>query len=160
MSSAVDRYWGQFLASREGEAAGIPSYIESFSFGTTPESALECARLVLAGTKTATGSLEWSYVADGKPIPAVGNHWIVDDGGGAPVCIIMTTGVSIIPFDEVPERYAHDGGEADRTLETWRPMYWRYILSECRRIGRAAEPKAPLVMEHFVVVYREELHNP
>ena len=61
----------------------------------------------------------------------------------------------MIPFDEVPEDYAHWGGEGDRTLATWRPMYWRYIESECARIGRHADPKAPLVLERFRVVYRD-----
>ena len=45
-------------------------------------------------------------------------------------------------------------------MATWRPIYWRYIVSECRRIGRASDPKAPLVMERFTVVYRETLRQP
>ena len=50
--------------------------------------------------------------------------------------------------------------ESDRTLATWRPMYWRYIVSECRRTGMEPHPKAPLVMERFTVVYREALQEP
>jgi uncharacterized protein YhfF len=111
---------------------------------------------VLKGEKTATGTVLWSYEADGTPIPQIGDHWIVNDGDGKPVCIIRTTGVAIIPFDEVPEIYAYEGGEEDRTFQTWRPMYWQYILSECQRIGREPHEKAPLVMERFTVAYREE----
>ena len=55
----------------------------------------------------------------------------------------------------MPEVYARDGGEGDRTLATWRPMYWDYIESECRKIGREPSEKAPLVMERFAVVYRD-----
>ena len=65
-----------------------------------------------------------------------------------------------IPFDEVPESYAREGGEGDRTLETWRPMYWRYIVSECGRIGREPRPQAPLIMERFRVVFREAFGKP
>ena len=79
----------------------------------------------------------------------------MNDGDDEPVCVIRTRDVSVIPFDEVPEIYALDGGEEDRTLETWRPIYWQYILSECQRIGREPHEKAPLVMERFAVIYRE-----
>ncbi len=159
MTSKADLYWKQYLASLSSQADGPPPYVESFSFGFTPTDAWEIASLVLEGVKTATGSVHWSYEADGKPIPRVGDHWIVNNGSGDPACIIRTTDVSIIPFDEVPESYAREGGEGDRTLATWRPMYWRYIVSECRRIGRQPHPKAPLVMERFTVVYREALQK-
>ena len=160
MTVEADRYWRQYLATLPAQADRPPSYVESFSFGFTAEDASEIVELVLAGTKTATGSVLWSYEGDGKPIPRVGDHWIVRDGKGAPRCIIRTTDVAIIPFDEVPAVYAHEGGEADRTLATWRPMYWRYIVSECGRLGRAPHPKAPLVMERFAVAYREALREP
>ena len=155
MTSRADRYWQQYLASLPDGAEAPARYVEAFSFGFTPADASEIAELVLAGTKTATGSVLWSYEADGKPLPRSGEHWVVNDGGGQPVCIIRTTDVAILPFDEVPERYAREGGEGDRSLATWRPMYWRYIVSECRRIGREPLASAPLVMERFVVVYRE-----
>jgi uncharacterized protein YhfF len=110
--------------------------------------------LVLAGTKTATGSLLWSYEADGKRLPEVGDHFVVTAGADDPVCIIETTEVRILPYEQVGPDYARDGGEADRSLVSWRDVYWRYIASECRRIGRAPSREAPLVMERFRVVYR------
>jgi uncharacterized protein YhfF len=155
MASRADRYWQQYLASLPRGEDPPARYVEAFSFGFTPEDASEIAELVLDGAKTATGSVLWSYEADGKPLPRRGDHWVVNDGEGQPVCILRTTDVSILPFDEVPESYAREGGEADRTLATWRPIYWRYIVSECRRIGREPHEAAPLVMERFVVVYRE-----
>jgi len=36
-------------------------------------------------------------------------------------------------------------------------MYWEYIVSECKRIGREPDVKAPLAMERFRVVYSEPL---
>ena len=160
MNSRAERYWHQFLGSLAGDAARPAGYVEAFAFGSTAEDASEIAVLVRDGTKTATGSVLWSYEADGRPIPRVGDHWIVNDADGTPVCIIRTTDVAVLPFDEVPEVYAREGGEGDRTMATWRPMYWRYIVSECERIGREADEKAPLVMERFVVGYREKLRDP
>lgn len=106
MTSKSHRYWQQYLTSLSNEGGRPAPCVESFSFGFTPADASEIAALVLEGAKTATGSVLWFYEADGKPIPRVGDHWIVNDGNGGPVCIIHTTDVSIIPFDEVPEAYA------------------------------------------------------
>jgi uncharacterized protein YhfF len=159
MTSKSDRYWHQYLASLPREVDRPASYVGAFSFGFAPRDASEVSGLVVAGTKTATGSVLWSYEADMKPIPLIGDHWIVNNGKGEPVCIIRTIDISIIPFDEVPEVYAREGGEGDRTLATWRSMYWRYIVSECRRIGREPHDKVPLVMESFTVVYREPLRE-
>ena len=158
MSSCVDRYWARYRAKRPPGTAAPKRYVESFFFGTRPESAHEITALVLAGTKTATGSLLWAYQADGKPVPQPGDLWVVTNGGDDPACIIETTEVRTLPFDEVGADYARDGGEGDRTLASWRAMYWAYIESECARIGREASERTPLVMERFRVVYREPLH--
>lgn len=157
MTTTVNRYWAQFVASLPRETAKPSQDVESFFFGTKPEGAREIAALVLAGTKTATGSVLWAYEADGKPLPQVGDYWIVTGGGDDPVCIIQTTEVRLIPFDEVGEEYARDGGEGDRSLRSWRTMYWDYLSSECARIGREPGEQAPLVMERFTVVYAEAL---
>jgi uncharacterized protein YhfF len=152
MASAADRYWARF---RKAHPGAPERYVESFFFGTKPEHAAEITELVLSGTKTATGSPLWSYEADEKPVPAVGDHWVVTNGGDDPACIIETTEVHTIPFGAVGMEWALWGGEEDRTLASWRRMYWRYLVSECRRIGREPSDDAPLVMERFRLVYSE-----
>ncbi len=159
MSSLVDRYWAQFLDSIPVGQPKPDRYVEAFFFGTKPDRAHEINRLVLDGTKTATGSLLWSVEADGKQHAREGDCWVVTDGGDDPVCIIQTIDARVIPFDEVGEDYARWGGERDRSLESWRDMYWNYIVSECMRIGREPDTKAPLVMERFKVVYAEALQT-
>lgn len=153
----VERYWRQFLDSLPAGHPKPDGYVEAFFFGTKPEHAHEITRLVLDGEKTATGDALWSREAKGKPIPRVGDHWIVTNGGDDPVCVIRTVETQVIPFDEVGEQYAKWGGEGDRTLESWRAMYWSYLLSECKAIGRAPDPQTPLVMERFELVYSEPL---
>jgi uncharacterized protein YhfF len=157
MMDDADRYWAQYIESKPDGSEPPGGYVEAFSFGFSPADASEIAELVLNGTKTATGSVLWSYEYDKMAVPRVGDYWVVQDGHGLPVCVIRTTDVSIIPFDEVPECYAWEGGEGDRTLESWRPIYWGYIVSEGERIGRDPNPKAPLIMERFAVVYNETL---
>jgi uncharacterized protein YhfF len=159
LTEKADRYWEQYLKSLPSDAAHPESYVEAFSFGFSPGDATEIANLVLQGTKTATGSVLWEYEFDNQPVPRVGDHWVVEDGKGEPVCIIKTSEVSVIPFDEVGETYAVEGGEGDCTLEGWRSIYWHCIVAACERIGREPSKKAPLVMERFAVVYSEALRR-
>jgi uncharacterized protein YhfF len=154
MLSNADRYWIQFLDSLpESE---LPSaYSDVFHFGSSRESARQITPLVLQRIKTATGSLLWAYEAEGRPVPKAGDYSIVTNGKDDPVCIIQTWQVNIIPYDEVDEQFAHDGGEEDRSLESWRRIYWDYLVVECARIGREPSPQTPLVCERFRLVYGE-----
>ncbi len=157
MTSKIARYWEQFLESLPAGGDPPPRCVEDFSFGTDPEDAAEIAELVIRGTKTATGSLLWALESDHKHRPCPGDHWIVTRGRDDPACVIRTLDAQVIPFDEVGVEYAHRGGEGDRTLASWRAMYWDYITWECARIRREPHEKAPLVMETFQVVYSEPL---
>ena len=114
----------QILESLPPPADRPQGYLEAFYFGTSKEGAAQIAALVVDGIKTAAGSLKWGYDADQKPLPKQGDFNIVTDGDGHPVCIIETTEVRVIPFDEVDEQFAYEGGEGDRTLASWREMYW------------------------------------
>jgi uncharacterized protein YhfF len=155
----IDRYWSQFLQSLPVGIERPQRYYEAFSFGTTKAGATEIATLVLNGTKTSTGSLQWVYDVEGKPLPKPGDLSIVMDGNGHPVCVIETTDVQVMPFDAVDEQFAYEGGEEDRTLASWRRMYWSYIVTECVRIKREPTEKMPLVCERFRVVYKEPLKS-
>jgi uncharacterized protein YhfF len=57
----------------------------------------------------------------------------------------------------VPDEYAWERGEGDRTVRDWRRLYWKYFDSECKRIGREPTVKTPLAMERFRVAYSERL---
>jgi uncharacterized protein YhfF len=158
ISDAVKRYQEQFFTSLTPETKKASRFVEPVAFGFTPQEATEISKLVLDGIKTATGSLLWSYQADGKGPPRVGDLWVVIDGDSNPVCVARTLNVEIIPFSDVPEDYARWGGEGDCSLESWRRMYWKYIGLECKRIRREPATSAPMVMERFAVAYALPLH--
>ena len=157
MSPRTDRYWAQFLDALPHDTERPRQYYEAFYFGTTKESARLLTPLVLNGVKTATGSLQWVYEAEGRLPPQVGDHSIVMNGDDEPVCIIRDTEIRIIAFNEVDEAFAWDGGEDDRTLESWRWIYRDYIRLECARIGREPTPQTPLACERFQIVHKEPL---
>ncbi len=146
LCDAVKRYQEQFFASLPPETNKAPRFVEPVAFGFTPQDATEISKLVLDGVKTATGSLLWSYQADGKSLPRVGDPWLVIDGELQPGVRRPDDKCRQIPFNEVPEDYARWGGEGDCSLESWRRMYWRYIGLECKRIGREPTASAPMIM--------------
>ncbi len=156
----ADRYWDQFVESCAFDARPARRYVEAFCFGFDGSDAAtttEIAELVKSGVKTATGSLLWAYAFDDKPVPAVGDDWVVLASVGRPACIIRTTHVDIWPFNEVPAIYAELGGEGDRSVPHWQGLYRRYIEEECARMGRPASDEAPLVMERFECIYADRL---
>jgi uncharacterized protein YhfF len=157
VSDTVKRYEEQFLTSLAPETKRASRFVEPVAFGFTPQDATEISKLVLDGIKTATGSLLWSYQADGRSLPSIDDLWVVIDGDSNPVCVAQTTNVEIIPFNEVPEDYARWGGEGDCSLESWCRMYWTYIVMECKRIEREPAAIAPMIMERFALVYDEPL---
>lgn len=65
----IDRYWRQFLASLPAGVEKPDGYYEAASFGTAPEDAAAINLLVLAGIKTASGSILWDYEAEGRRPP-------------------------------------------------------------------------------------------
>ena len=160
MTSNVARYWEQYLAALPVGTEGPSGNAGTAAFGITEDDARDIAPLVLNGTKTASGGLVWSNEFDGKRGIQPGDLWVVIAGSDEPICIIETTEVRVFPYDEVPEHYAWWGGEGDRTMADWRRIYWDYIVSECKRIGREPHPKAALAMERFRVVFSESLRLP
>ena len=159
MTTSIERYWEQYLASLPADGRRPSGHAGTAAFGVTWDDAREIAMLVRDGTKTATGGLVWSNEAAGKPVACPGDLWIVLAGPDQPLCIIETTEVRIFPYEEVPDEYARDGGEGNGTLRDWRRIYWKYIVFECKRIGREPTEKAPLAMERFRVVYSEPLRG-
>ncbi len=147
-----EAYWSTYLHTLS-EHDQIKTYYEAFTFGTTPQAADSLLELVLQGKKTATSMSLWELEHQGKPLWNVGDESIVLDGSGAPRCIIQTTELRIIPFQQVDAQFAHDYGEGDRTLTWWRKEIWAYYVEECHRFGKQATEDMPLICERFKVVY-------
>ena len=84
-----------------------------------------------------------------EPIPTVGDHSVILDGEGRPVCIIRTTSVEIRPFGEVDAAFAWDEGEGDRSLDDWRRGHAWYFAS----VRTPIDDSTPLVLERFEKVW-------
>ncbi len=151
--SAVRDYWRTYLNSlRTGQPRQDLEY-EAWAFGNTSEMADDLGDLVKRGVKVATASLAWAYEAEGESFPEPGDLSIILDGLGEPLCIIETTDVEVIAFNEVGEKHAYEEGEGDRSLDYWRKVHWAFFTEECQSIGREPAQDMPVVCERFRLIY-------
>jgi uncharacterized protein YhfF len=146
----------EFWASYSAAVGGVDEsrFYEAFSFGDSEELANDLARLLLAGTKRATTAAVWSFEAAGKRIPKPGDLSVVTDWSGRPLCVIETTRVNVMPFDEVSTEFAAVEGEGDGSLAYWRRGHTAYFSRECARCGRTFSESMLVCCERFEVVYR------
>ena len=147
---SVQPFWAKFQASIGYDAS--PLFYEAFHFDDNEATANALAALVLSGQKRATAGLLWINELANKPLPKVGALSVVTDWQGAPLCIIESTHIEIVPFDSVGDSFAAIEGEGDKTLRYWREAHWRFFSRECQRIGREPDLHMPVVCEQFKVV--------
>lgn len=129
---------------------------EAWAFCDGGEIGDELARLVLAGTKTATASAYQVYEIEQSPVPAAGGLSIVLWSTGEAACIIRTTDVTVKNFSDVTSEHAFLEGEDDRSLEMWRAGHQHYFTQDLEAHGLSFNENMPVVCERFEVVCRPE----
>ena len=142
----IAAFWAVFAA-----ATGVDGPYAAWGFGDDdkPDLMTELGLLVRDGPKRATTSRVEDYAPGGEPLPTVGDHSVILDGGGRPLCIIRTSAIEVRPFGEVDEAFAWDEGEGDRTLADWRRAHEWYFAT----IGDPVTDATPVVLERFVKVW-------
>lgn len=110
-------------------------------FGSSPESGLRLAALVIAGRKRAT---VWDGRDENPTVP--GMRWAVM-AGARPVAVMETVAVGRRQFDRIDEDFAALEGEGDGSLRFWRLAHEDYF----RRTG-GFEPQMWLWWEEFRLV--------
>jgi len=148
----LEPFWA--AAQRAQPALDRARFYEAFAFGDSERMADELAQLVLAGVKRATASLAWTYELEHKPRPKAGDLSIVTSGAGQPLCVIETTAVDEVAFEDVSAEFAHTEGEGDGSLEFWQRAHSEFFARECARIRRDPSARMPVLCERFRVVYQ------
>jgi uncharacterized protein YhfF len=151
----INVYWRSFLLSVPPDTEKLPERYQAWGFGNTPEMADELGELVQKGIKTATASLLWTFEEEGEDLPQIGDYSIILNGQGKPLCIIQTTAIDIVPFDEVGEEQAYLEGEGDRSLPYWQEVHWKFFSEECTKIDKKPSESMPVVCERFTLVHIE-----
>ncbi len=160
MSSQVQQFWTQFVATAGDDATDDAAadnvagrFYEAFHFDDNEVDANALVELVLQGTKRATASLLWGYEISRIPLPKAGDLSVVTDWQGQPRCIIESTHVEVVSYEEVSEAFAAIEGEGDGSLRYWLEEHWLYFSRECQRLGKTPSLQMPVVCEQFKVIY-------
>jgi uncharacterized protein YhfF len=152
-SEAVQEFWREFCRAVPEVNPREPFQV--WHFGNGPELADKLCGLVLEGRKTATAALVWEAEADPDTAPVPDGYSVVTDFGGTPQCVIRTTEIRTLPFDEVDADFAFDEGEGDRSLDHWRQVHWDYFAKRCVELGKVPDLKMPVICERFALLYPE-----
>jgi uncharacterized protein YhfF len=150
--AAVEELWAAFIEARP-DLAGPDTPHAAWHFCDNQADADQVAELVLAGRKRATAGALWSYEAESEPLPRPGDLSVITDWSGAGRCVIRTTTVDVVAFDEVTEEFAATEGEGDGSLEYWREAHRAAFSREFEGTGRSLQPDTAVVCERLEVVF-------
>jgi uncharacterized protein YhfF len=154
ISSSVQGIWNAYSATIGRDRSA--DFYEPFHFHDNVQGAFDLAQLVLQGVKRATASLVWTYEHDNKRPPWSGCLSVMTDWHGTPLCIIETTKIEAVPFEEVTAEFAAIEGEGDGSLRYWSEGHWQYFTRECQRIGKQPDRRMYVYCEQFDVAYRSK----
>ena len=143
-------FWQEFLLSTNKDCS--TEYLDCFHFDLTEEWATKLLDLVLSGKKRATASSLSFYEAKGMRVPQVGDYNIVTDWNGNPRCVIQTTAITIVPFNEMTFDICKREGEDD-TLESWQRGHRHFFTEDGKTVGYEFSETMPVVFEDFEVVF-------
>ncbi len=123
---------------------------EPWAYGDAPDTLAELTR---AGIKTATASAGVWYERGEEPMPAPGEYSVILNSRDEAVCVVRTTRVYTVPFDQVSAEQAFREGEGDRSLAYWRRVHEAFFRRELAEAGLEFSPSMPVVCEEFEMVY-------
>ena len=151
VTNLTEKFWLEFCAENSEINPDEPYQV--WFFGNTPEMAAELVELVLQGKKTATASLFWEYETKPEDEPILDGYSVVTDFEGNPQCVVRTTELRILPFNEVDETFAFDEGEGDQSLDYWREVHWDYFSQRCIEIHKEPSNTMLINCERFKLLY-------
>ena len=144
-------FWEKFV--KESGLDPDSKYDGVFGFEAQGFFGAERIAALLAGKKRAAFFPYSSYVVDDGLIPVSGEHYIILGTGRQPVCVIQTTRVQVVPFDQVTMEMVAKEGE-DSSMEEWREKTRENLEEEGQIVGFEFSPDIKLVYMEFEVVYR------
>ena len=144
----AEQMWRAFC-----ESSGVPEQTPYSAWAFCGGGAIgdELARLVLAGTKTATASALLAYELEEEPLPKVGEYSVILFDGGVAAGVICDTKVTLVPFDEVSGEHAWKEGEGDRSLTYWKNAHREAFAPDYEAAGKPFDEHGLCVLEEFAL---------
>ncbi len=150
MKESVSYFWQEFCEKFDIDTE---TPFQIWNFGNTSEMAIELAELVISGKKSATASLVEFNKNHPEVAPIANGYSVITDLAGNPMCVIQTTEIRHLPFDEVDANFAFDEGEGDQTLEDWRERHWKYFTKEAEEFGLEFNENSLICCERFSLLF-------
>ena len=141
--------WKQF-----SEENHMDAHYDAWAFCGGGEVGDRLAGLVMKGIKTATASAYISYQTENEDIPKAGSYSVILLDNNEAVCIIQTTDVSLVPFNQVSAEHAYLEGEGDRDLAYWRRVHKTAFTPDYQEAGKEFDENGLVVLERFQIVHR------
>ena len=146
ITEEIKNFWQEFCKT---SGVKIETSYQVWYFGNSAEMAEELLELVLEGKKRATAGLVWGYEKEPEKVAVLNGYSVVTDFEGHPKCVLQTTEIRVLPYNEVDAEFAFDEGEGDQSLDYWRQVHWEFFSSICLEIGRKRSPEMPVYCERF-----------
>lgn len=148
----VEKFWFEYL-----EKNNLPKttpYSGEFILGEDEVSCLQLSALILGGKKTGSFTALDSFIIDNEPLPKAGSNYVVTDWNEVPLCIIQTTKVTILPYNQITWEMAEKEGEED-SFESWKESHNEFFEYDAEIMGYEFKPDMPVVFEEFKVIYKK-----
>jgi uncharacterized protein YhfF len=148
----VEKFWFEYL-----EKNNLPKttpYSGEFILGEDEVSCLQLSALILGGKKTGSFTALDSFIIDNEPLPKAGSNYVVADWNEVPLCIIQTTKVTILPYNQITWEMAEKEGEED-SFESWKESHNEFFEYDAEIMGYEFKPDMPVVFEEFKVLYKK-----
>ena len=148
----VEKFWFEYL-----EKNNLPKttpYSGEFILGEDEVSCLQLSALILGGKKTGSFTALDSFIIDNEPLPKAGSNYVVADWNEVPLCIMQTTKVTILPYNQITWEMAEKEGEED-SFESWKESHNEFFEYDAEIMGYEFKPDMPVVFEEFKVIYKK-----
>lgn len=153
ISSETKKFWQEFC---DLSGTNPETVYQVWYFGNTSEMARNLVELVLQGDKRATATLLESAKLHPESAPIDDGYSVVTNFEGNPMCVIQTTEIRILPFDEVDAEFAFDEGEGDKSLDYWHEAHHRFFTKDATENGVEFNEKSLIVCERFKLLFPNE----
>jgi uncharacterized protein YhfF len=148
---SIEILWNNYIDENR-EKKNIKTPI-SFYFCDNEIDANECAILVVKGIKRATATSVWWFEKNNKPLPKIGDQYIITDWSGTAKAVIETTKIEQVPYNKITSEFAKIEGEGDKSLKYWKKVHKEYYSKEMKPFNEQFDEKMIIVCEHFKTVY-------
>ena len=153
LHNKAEELWWEFAEVKNISAHEV--YQCRYHFGEDERDCAYLLRMVLRGRKRVRTGLQQGFERLYGYLPEKHTYNIVTDRNGEAKCVVRTTRVDILPFNEITwEQVQMECIGA--SLEEWRE-YKRAVFGEqCRQLGCEFSEDMPVILEQFHLEYKKK----